>query len=62
MGVDGNLYSRGTSIKTRIETFYRIPSKPVQTIREAHPLKQGLKQIIDCCVRLCRHVFERHIH
>src|SRR5659263_164381 len=37
--------SRGTSIKTRIETKhkYRIHDHEL-FIREAHPLKQGLKQ------------------
>ena len=41
--------SRGTSTKTRIETsiFTAIPSLG-QPIQEAHPLKQGLKQIFSC--------------
>ena len=36
-------HSRGTSIKTRIETAMPSYKKFFQKIQEAHPLKQGLK-------------------
>ncbi|WP_408735450.1 hypothetical protein [Candidatus Methanoperedens sp. BLZ2] len=40
------LYSRGTSIKTRIETIADgYIADAVNAIREAHPLKQGLKHV-----------------
>ena len=35
--------SRGTSIKTRIETDVFVPRTLSPIIQEAHPLKQGLK-------------------
>ncbi len=39
--------SRGTSTKTRIETYVVTDhGTPASQIREAHPLKQGLKQVL----------------
>ncbi|WP_408735448.1 hypothetical protein [Candidatus Methanoperedens sp. BLZ2] len=35
--------SRGTSTKTRIETYYACCHSLSSIIQEAHPLKQGLK-------------------
>ena len=40
-------HSRGTSIKTRIETRHETLCNLHQHIQEAHPLKQGLKLFVN---------------
>ena len=54
--------SRGTSIKTRIETNKHGFAGVVSVIREAHPLKQGLKPNEDVTELIFSEKFERHIH
>ncbi len=55
------LNSRGTSIKTRIETGIDGVEILNQFIQEAHPLKQGLKlNAVGIAIRII--LFKRHIH
>gem|GEM_PF-4698895 len=57
------IYSRGTSTKTRIETIIHFFTLfAISIIREAHPLKQGLKLRLDNADRVLKPIFERHIH
>ena len=56
----GFCYSRGTSIKTRIETCDTDSLIVNEQIQEAHPLKQGLKLIKKFIFTTMKEIQEAH--